>query len=71
MQRNAEAILEAGPLIEKGGAAAGGMWNVEAESHDAVMRLVHEDPFWPTGLRKSVRVLLWKRVFAGGRSLSA
>ena len=33
--------------------------------------LVHEDPFWPTGLRKSVRVLLWKRVFADGKSLPA
>jgi uncharacterized protein YciI len=42
---------------------------VEAESHDAVMSLVHEDPFWPTGLRKEVRILQWQQVFADGRRL--
>jgi uncharacterized protein YciI len=71
LKRNAGAILGAGPLAEAGGAPAGGLWNVEAGGFEAVMRLVHEDPFWPTGLRKSVRVLQWKRVFADGRSLIA
>jgi uncharacterized protein YciI len=28
---------------------------------------VKKDPFWPTGLRKSVRILAWKQVFADGR----
>jgi hypothetical protein len=25
------------------------------------------DPFWPTGLRKAVRVLAWMQVFADGK----
>jgi hypothetical protein len=33
--------------------------------------LAGQDPFWPTGLRKSVRVLEWRRVFADGRNLIA
>ena len=31
------------------------------------MELVQADPFWPTGLRKAVRVLQWAQVFAEGR----
>lgn len=40
---------------------------VEAESPGAVTELVQRDPFWPTGLRKAVRVLQWSQVFADGR----
>ena len=36
---------------------------------EAVTALVHADPFWPTGLRQSVRVLEWRRVFADGARL--
>jgi uncharacterized protein YciI len=65
---NRKAVLEAGPLSEAG-APAGGLWLVEAEDAAAVQRLIEADPFWPTGLRRSVRVLQWTRVFADGRSL--
>jgi hypothetical protein len=34
-----------------------------------VRRLIEADPFWPTGLRKAVRVLEWTRVFADGKPL--
>jgi hypothetical protein len=47
--------------------AAGGLWLVEAESLDAAQALYRADLFWPTGLRKSVQVLHWRRVFADGR----
>jgi uncharacterized protein len=51
------------------GQGAGGLWLVEAADAFEVDALVKEDPFWPTGLRKSVRVLTWKQVFADGRRL--
>ncbi|HKY93757.1 MAG TPA: hypothetical protein VJL84_00570, partial [Kiloniellales bacterium] len=28
---------------------------------------VKADPFWPTGLRKGVRILAWKQVFGEGK----
>lgn len=43
--------------------SAGGLWLVDADGPDSVMALVQADPFWPTGLRKDVRVLEWKQVF--------
>jgi hypothetical protein len=54
LERNAARIKAAGPLR---GDPAGGLWLVEADSAAAVDVLVKEDPFWPTGLRRSVRVL--------------
>ena len=42
---------------------------VEADSPDVVDALVKADPFWPTGLRHSVRILSWSQVFADGRRL--
>ena len=33
--------------------------------------LVKADPFWPTGLRKSVRILKWNQVFADGQQAQA
>jgi uncharacterized protein YciI len=32
-----------------------------------VAALYRADPFWPTGLRRSVRVLAWSQVFADGK----
>jgi uncharacterized protein len=69
LARNADRVLEAGPLSEADGAPAGGLWIVEAADAKEARALVEEDPFWPTGLRRSVRVLGWRRVFADGRSL--
>jgi uncharacterized protein YciI len=42
---------------------------VEADDFGAVDALVKEDPFWPTGLRKTVRIVRWTQVFADGRRL--
>jgi uncharacterized protein len=70
LARNAAAIQAAGPLASADdGAPAGGLWLVNADSLGAVRALHEQDPFWPTGLRKSVRVLEWKQVFADGRRL--
>jgi uncharacterized protein YciI len=68
LERNAARIRAAGPLCDTAtGAGAGGLWLVEADSAAAVAALYREDPFWPTGLRRSVRVLEWTQVFADGR----
>jgi uncharacterized protein len=69
LERNAAQIAAAGPLRLPSGDAAGGLWLVNADGHEAVDRLVRQDPFWPTGLRRSVRILGWSQVFAGGKRL--
>jgi len=70
LERRRDHIRAAGPLRETAdGTPAGGLWLVEADSPAAVAALYQEDPFWPTGLRKSVRVLQWLQVFADGRRL--
>ncbi len=67
LERNSEAVQSAGPLKDAAtGEGAGGLWIVEAEDRDAVQALVEEDPFWPTGLRKAVRILEWTQVFSDG-----
>ncbi|MBB5516505.1 hypothetical protein FHS89_002536 [Rubricella aquisinus] len=65
LEANADRIEAAGPLKAQG-AGAGGLWLVEAKTAAAVQQLVESDPFWPTGLRKSVRVLEWVQVFRDG-----
>ena len=69
LEKNAEKITAAGPLLTSTGDADGGLWLVVAKSHDDVEALVKEDPFWPTGLRQSFRILTWRQVFADGRRL--
>jgi uncharacterized protein len=69
LENNAARIKAAGPLCASSGDPAGGLWVVEADSEDVVDALVKADPFWPTGLRRSVRVLRWSQVFAAGRRL--
>ena len=66
LEREADRIRAAGPLLD-GEAGAGGLWLVEADAESAVRRLVEADPFWPTGLRRSVRILAWRQVFSDGR----
>lgn len=68
LEAEAAAIRAAGPLSE-GSDPAGGLWLVEADNAAAVEALVRRDPFWPTGLRRRVRILRWTRVFAEGRRL--
>jgi uncharacterized protein len=62
-------IKAAGPLKTSDGQPAGGLWLVEAGSVSNVEQLVRDDPFWPSGLRKSVRILHWTEVFADGQPL--
>jgi uncharacterized protein len=69
LERNASQIKAAGPLRAPAGNPAGGLWLVEGESPNAINALVKEDPFWPTGLRRSVRILSWSQVFANGKRL--
>jgi uncharacterized protein YciI len=68
LEQHSGHIRATGPLHEvTDGGGAGGLWLVEAESPGAVTEFVQRDPFWPTGLRKAVRVLQWSQVFADGR----
>ena len=68
LERHSSHIRAAGPLRDAAsGEAAGGLWLVEAETPAAVKQLYETDPFWPTGLRQSIRVLEWRQVFADGR----
>lgn len=68
LEAHTRSVLAAGPLRETGdGMPAGGLWVVEAADRDGVDALVRSDPFWPTGLRRSVRILAWTQVFADGK----
>ncbi|QND49647.1 hypothetical protein HB780_29620 [Rhizobium lusitanum] len=69
LRANAARIKTAGPLSIEGEAFAGGLWLVEAQEAAEVDRLVKADPFWSAGLRKSVQILVWNRVFADGARL--
>ena len=67
LARNATHISAAGPLNDTvNDTSAGGLWIVEADSPLTVQSLIEADPFWPTDLRKSVRVLEWTQVFSDG-----
>lgn len=69
LERHADRIRAAGPLLQADGGTAGGLWLVEAADRTAVTALYEMDPLWPTGLRRSVEVLEWRQVFADGRRL--
>ena len=71
LERNSDQVKAAGPLWSVSDAPAGGLWLVEAENTAAVDALVKRDPFWPTGLRGSVRILRWSQVFANGQRRGA
>ncbi len=67
LEAHADEIMTAGPLTDTAdGTPAGGLWLVKANSRQEVCSLLHADPFWPTGLRKSFRILEWKQVFKDG-----
>ena len=69
LDEHSEHIDAAGPLVNLKGDGAGGIWIVEAATGSEVTGLVEKDPFWPTGLRKSVRILHWNQVYANGKAL--
>jgi uncharacterized protein YciI len=71
LERNGTTVRAAGPLkAAADGTPAGGLWLVEAKSAEDVRRLCEDDPFWSMGLRKSVQIFEWTRVFAGGKRRS-
>lgn len=64
---NKDSIQYAGPLRDAGNnEPAGGLWIVSVKNREAAQALIEQDPFWPTGLRKSIRILEWTQVFADG-----
>ncbi|MEM8813452.1 MAG: YciI family protein [Pseudomonadota bacterium] len=68
LERHKDTIDAAGPLVDTSDdQPAGGLWIVDTETPDTVRALVEEDPFWPTGLRKAVRILAWRQVFVAER----
>ncbi len=67
---NSDKIDAAGPLKEATSQdPAGGLWIVEADNAGQVQALVEADPFWPTGLRKSIQILEWTQVYVDGRKM--
>lgn len=67
---NSDRINSAGPMKDaSSGEPAGGLWIVDAENAEDVQALVETDPFWPTGLRKSIRILQWTQVYADGQKM--
>lgn len=66
LDQNSDKIEAAGPLSDPARLGRDGLWIVDADSAKEVDRLVHEDPFWPTGLRKSYAIIPWTQVFAFG-----
>ena len=71
LQAHRDVISAAGPLFSPQGDGRGGMWVITTPDASAAQALVEADPFWPTGLRKSVTILEWRQVFADGVPLIA
>lgn len=69
LEHHAPRIEAAGPLKDDRRKGRDGLWIVEADTVQAVERLIREDPFWPTGLRGSYAILEWTQVFAAGSRL--
>lgn len=67
LDRQSATIRAAGPLATAAGAGAGGLWVLDSDDIAAADAVVRQDPFWPTGLRLSYRILRWTQVFADGR----
>src|SRR4029079_175318 len=69
LEAHAGRIKSAGPLKTTANEPAGGLWIVAAKGEAEWAALSKADPLWPTGLRKSVRILAWTQVFADGKQL--
>ncbi|MEL7462727.1 MAG: YciI family protein [Pseudomonadota bacterium] len=66
---NAAAFIAAGPAFAEDGTPVGGYWLLDVEDRAAARVLVEADPFWSTGLRKTVEIVEWRRVWADGARL--
>ena len=72
LEDHAHQIKAAGPLKEANSQqTTGGLWLVEVDDTQSVQTLIEADPFWPTGLRRSVQCYEWTQVFAEGKRLIA
>ena len=69
LEEHATQITDAGTLFHADNSRFGGLWIIEADNHSKVVDLVHNDPFWPTGLRLSFEVLEWRKVVEAGRAV--
>ena len=69
LEANSDKITAAGPLSDQESRGRDGLWIVEASNPEEVKKLVHNDPFWPTGLRKSYSIIAWKQVYSDGQRL--
>lgn len=69
LEANADRVKAAGPLADPDGKGRDGLWIVEMGGAEDVAQLIREDPFWPTGLRKSYAIIPWRQVFAEGARL--
>ena len=62
VDQNKNEVLVAGSLrSEPGVTPQGGLWIVEAESKESVLRMMATDPFYICGLRQSWEVLHWSK----------
>jgi uncharacterized protein YciI len=67
---NSDRIEIAGPMKDAVSAEpAGGLWLIDADSAEQAQALFESDLFWPTGLRKTIRVLEWTQVYAHGNKM--
>ena len=66
LEAHSDKILSAGPLIEADQSVTSGLWIVETGTRQEVENLIYLDPFWPTGLRESFQIKLWRQVFKDG-----
>lgn len=67
LSQHATEIVAAGPMFDaRSGVGAGGLWLVRARDAASVQQLIEADPFWSTGLRKTIHIREWKQVFADG-----
>lgn len=71
LERNSDRVEAAGPLSDPAEKGRDGLWIVEADALEEVDLLVREDPFWPTGLRKTYTIIKWTQVYASGSRLIA
>ncbi|WP_299691711.1 YciI family protein [uncultured Tateyamaria sp.] len=69
LETHADRIRAAGPLSDPTGGGRDGLWIVTTATANEAEQLVRQDPFWPTGLRKSYAIIPWKQVFADGTRL--
>ena len=63
LDRYRNAIVVAGATRDADDSITGGMWLIEAADESAVREIFEEDPFWKAGLRRSVEVARWSRLF--------